>query len=267
LAEAFAIGDFGVLRPVPDPPGEIELARALRDKAGFSAIGRYTPLITCELSCGLGEPGGENATLTVAWWFLSMVRVRSRVDFLVPAVSNYSWSAIAGIEDDSCRITLLEDIPLARKFDTSSIVTLEHLQWATDNFEAMAKLGNVPKFRLALDCLTTHHHEASVRMAIASIWSGIEAILGFQSELRFRIAATIASFLYPRSPQRLEQYKAIKKLYDFRSRVVHGGPVDAAFLKAHLLSARQLLADMLCKIVELRHIPSDDEWEQMLLTS
>ncbi|HET6203336.1 MAG TPA: hypothetical protein VFI25_11100 [Planctomycetota bacterium] len=44
------IGEVAVLRPVVEPPGEVELAGALQDKGLMSAVGRYSHFIRHELA-------------------------------------------------------------------------------------------------------------------------------------------------------------------------------------------------------------------------
>src|SRR5690242_15622544 len=46
----FDLGLLGKLQRVTEPPGEVELARALHDKSIFGAIGRYSHHIQYELA-------------------------------------------------------------------------------------------------------------------------------------------------------------------------------------------------------------------------
>src|SRR5215211_5996085 len=100
----------------------------------------------------------------------------------------------------------------------------------------------VPKFRLAVEALTTHQHLVSLRMMAASLWSGIEALLGIQAELRFRITLSIASILEPRGEQRSARYRRVKKLYDIRSKAVHGITLSENELISHVAETRKLLS-------------------------
>jgi hypothetical protein len=102
-------------------------------------------------------------------------------------------------------------------------------------------------------------------MSTASLWAGIESIFGIDKELRFRLAALTASFLEPRGDQRITRYKAVKKLYDFRSRVVHGAAARDTELVEHIREVRLLLSSLLCRMIESRHAPFGDEWDSVLL--
>ena len=100
----------------------------------------------------------------------------------------------------------------------------------------------------------------------ASLWSGIEALFGIQSELRFRLAALIACQLEPRGHARRDCYKAILKMYDVRSKAVHGSALQADALEAHIRDTRVLLSQLICRFTETGKAPTPDELESSLFT-
>lgn len=261
----YHIGDVATLRPVVEPPGEVELATALRDKDLLSAVGRYAHFVRHELGVDRSFGSKDQGAFNLAWLFLAALQTRTLADFLVPAVSDHSWSTIAAVADGGCYVQLLQDIPRARRFAVSVRISEGDLDWAAQNLLAFAELLEAPKFRLAVDCLTTHQHEASLRMTTASLWAGVEALFGISSELRFRLSVLVAAFLEPRGPQRIARYRAVKSLYDFRSRAVHGGALDDAMLEQHIRDVRMMLSLLICKMVEAKRVPSEDEWDATLL--
>ena len=261
----YHIGDVAALRPVAEPPGEVELATALTDKALLSAVGRYAHSVRHELGVDRSFGSKDQGAFNLAWWFLSALRIRTLADFLVPAVSDHSWATIAAISDGACHVQLLEDVPRARRFSVPVRISESDLDWASQSLIALAELLEVPRFRLAVDCLTTHQHEASLRMTTASLWAGVEALFGINSELRFRLSALVAAFLEPRGAQRITRYRVVKSLYDFRSRAVHGGTLDDAMLSQHIRDVRVMLSALVCKMVEIKRVPSEDEWDATLL--
>jgi hypothetical protein len=206
------------LRPVVEPPGEVELARALKEQTSFGAIGRYSYSIGHELAVSRHFAGEDVQPIwNFAWWLLSGIRIRTGVEFLVPAAADCSWSVVAAIDDNTCEAKLLEDVPQAtRLYEQPVEVTEEDLRWAFRNALTLGDLLEVPRFRLAVEALTTHQHLLSPRMMAASIWSGIEALIGVDSELRFRLALSVASMLEPRGDTRYQLYCRIKKMYDVR---------------------------------------------------
>lgn len=259
----YHLGDTVTLRAVAEPPGEVELAAALTEKGLFSAIGRYSHSVQHELCVDRSFGSKDQGAFNLAWWFLSALRVRTLADFLVPAVADHSWSTIAAVTDGSCHVQLLEDVPRARRFGDAPRISKADLDWTETSLIAFAEHLEVPRFRLAVDALTTHQHEASLRMTAASLWVGVEALFGINSELRFRLAALAASFLESRGPQRVGRYRAVKAL-DVRSRAVHGGAIEGAALAHHISEVRVLLSSLICKMVDAKHVPAENEWEQVL---
>lgn len=160
---------------------------------------------------------------------------------------------------------VLEDVPQARRIDDGVVVSQQDFEWAAKSLVPIAELLKVPAFHVAVDALTTHPHLLSPRMMVASIWSGIEAILGVGTELRYRLSLSIAVLLEPRGPDRTRAYKTVMKMYDTRSKAVHGAKLSDSQLIDHLKAARRLLSVMVCGIVDRRHVPTQDDLERMLL--
>jgi hypothetical protein len=259
------LGDLLRLRQVVEPPGEVELAAALANKTLMSAVARYSHSVRHELCVERKTADDDQQSgFNLAWWFLSALRVRTLAEFLVPAVSDHSWSTIAGVSEGTCQIALLEDVTRARRFAGPICVTSPDLVWVDEHLTRFIDLLEKPAFRLAVDSLTTHQHEASLRMTTASLWAGVEALFGISTELRFRLASLIAAFLEERGKARVGRYRSVKKLYDFRSRAVHGAVVDDSAMHEHIRQVRLLLSSLLCKIAELGHFPSEDDWETAL---
>jgi hypothetical protein len=101
-------------------------------------------------------------------------------------------------------------------------------------------------------------------MMAAHVWAGIEALVEVQAELRFRLSAYIAAVLEPPGPRRRDLFKRIQKLYDFRSKVVHGASVEEAAIRSHTIEARKLLARVMRTCVERGSLLSNDDFEQAL---
>ena len=250
---------------VEDPPGEIELAAALKDPALFSAIGRYSHSIGHELAIETTDtPAQENYDR--AWWCLSALRVRCLPDLLVPAVADSSWSTMAAVPAKSCHAQLLEDSPRARKLGAAVDVTRGEFEWVANHVLAFRDLLEDTRFRIAVDSLTTHHHHENLRMMAAMLWAGIEALFAINAEISFRLALYIAVALEPRGAARLDAFKEAKRLYSVRSKAVHGATLKDDELLAHIVSVRKLLSRLLCSMTERASIPSAAELEESMLT-
>lgn len=256
----------GELRKILHPPGEIELAAALRNKSLLSAVARHMSAVTHELALQCSEPKLVQSNLNIGWWIISALRCRTLTDILVPAVASASWDVLPAVQADSCDIQLLEDVPAARQLGRRIEVSVGSLDWVQMNLERWIHLLEQPPFRLAVDSLTTHHQHANLRMAAAALWVGFEALFSVNSELRFRLALLAAAYLEERGPDRLAIYRRIKKLYDYRSKAVHGGVTSDDFLTDHIIEVRALLSRLVCRMTEVGTLPTSDEYEVRLLT-
>jgi hypothetical protein len=101
-------------------------------------------------------------------------------------------------------------------------------------------------------------------MAGAMLWAGIEALFSISSELRFRLAAYVATTLEERGRDRVECYRRVKRLYDFRSRLIHGAAVQEKAIIDHLVEVRLLLSRLICQIAETGKIREEPEIEELL---
>lgn len=264
--DEFSFDGIGVFRGVIEPPGEVELAGALKQKQLFSAVGRYSHSITHELSIDVDISTNQQSSFNFAWWIVAALRVKTVADILVPVAADYSWSTIAGLDDGLCNVQLIEDIPQAKFLGEPVTIKKSDFEWVSENLKQFIELLEKPKFRLAVDSLTTHHHLSNERMMVSSLWAGIESIIGVEHELRFRIAAYLSAYLYKRGDDRLESNKSIKKLYDFRSKAVHGSHLDKIQLDNHIIEVRNLLSKLLISIIESKEVPSQSDFDKLLFT-
>jgi len=204
------------LRKVEDAPNEIELAGVLKSKALLATVSRYTPTMRYELQVETTDGGDINDMLSVAWSVIVALRIRVDSDFLAVAASTVSWSAMSAAPEHSVMVTMLEDFPRARSIADKSPICQADMDWVAANLTSLGECIGTPRFRLSVDCLTTHFHEASLRMTTASLWAGVEAVFSINSELSFRVAAYMATYLESRGPDRLKLFKQVKALYAFR---------------------------------------------------
>ena len=260
----YVVQDLLTIRPVVEPPGEVELASALKAPAYFSTIARYSHGIQYELAVN-SSFGSEHGPFTLAWWIVSAIRVRTLSEILVPVVADLPWSAIAAAPPQSVHAQVLEDVPAAFFLDPPVRVLGADLDWVFTNLTRFATLLETPSFRLAVESLTTHHHQSNLRMMTVAVWAGIEALFQIQAELRFRLSVSIAVCLEPPGEERLHLFQDLKRRYDFRSRAVHGAPVLDEDLRAHVRFMRSVLARLLSKTTEKGIMVSTDEIEQALL--
>lgn len=262
----YVFHEIGELREVLHSPGEVELAGALQNKSLLSPIARHMSAVTHELALQCTEPKLQQTELNIGWWILSALRCRTLIDLLVPAVANVSWDVFPAMQPNSCEVQLLEDVPAARRISPVKELSLESLDWVQQYLENWISLLESPAFRLAVDSLTTHNQHANLRMTAAALWAGFEALFGINSELRFRLALMTAAYLEERGQKRLEAYRRVKKLYDYRSKAVHGGATTDNHLIEHIVEVRELLSRLVCRITEQGVMPAVEDYEERLLT-
>lgn len=250
-----------VLRKIVEPPGEIELAGAMKAAGLFSSIARYSHLLSYELAIENKAEDDSQRPFNYAWWITSAIRVQSLCDFLVPVVADRAWATVAAVNNNSCHIQLLEDAPRAFRLEQDRSVSHDHIDWVAGNLLKFARLVENLSFRTAVEALNTHHQHASLRMAAAALWAGLEALLQVENELRFRVSTYLACLLEPFGPSRLELFRRVRKLYDVRSKAVHGATLDEAVLRSHVVEIRTLLSRLLCAITEAGVVPKSDEWD------
>jgi hypothetical protein len=260
------LANVAILEEVVEPPGEVELASSLRDQKLFSGVARYSHGIRYQLRIHDFVTTDQSA-FNFAWWVISLIRVRTSAEFLVPVVADHSWSVIAGLDPNTCEVRFVEDVPNARKLGESVPVHASDLDWVGANVLKFARLLETPCFRLAVESLTTHQHQSSERMMAATLWAGIEALFNIQSELGFRLSTYIAVVIEPSGPSRRAAYHDIKKLYATRSKAVHGAKLSSEQIRTHVLAVRSILSRILCKFIEEDQIFSQERIEKKIFGS
>src|SRR5258708_7655474 len=101
------------------------------------------------------------------------------------------------------------------------------------------------RFSFAASVTAHNYNEPKASVRVAAIWAAIESLLGFESELRFRIAAAAARLLEPQSDARYLRFKNVQKLYDLRSKCVHGGNLKNKDQETAVLRSLGLLCELL----------------------
>ncbi|NDV51356.1 HEPN domain-containing protein [Salipiger sp. PrR003] len=127
--------------------------------------------------------------------------------------------------------------------------------WISRHFSSARTLLEDDRFQTAVQCLSTYHWHPNPRIKLAMIWAGIEGIFEVSSEIRFRISLYMARFLHPDNElERKETYHKVKKLYDVRSKAVHGAKLKGDLQVASTDSAN-LLNALITKCIETRSLP------------
>lgn len=265
LAAAGAVGfrEWAMLEPfLTKCVSEIETAQDAATKPGYDALNR-------------------------AWLASALLKLKGYNAHLPLACSSYSWDLVAGHQERTKWIFKEElkekgiesavhsprgDLPpfkgqlleLHTKFfvpgNAKRKLVKEDASWIRDNYEKFNSLAAESKsFRFALTAAVDWQYSSDPRVAIAQLWSGIEAVFGISSELVYRISLLIASLLEPRGVARRNKFNQVRKLYGVRSKAVHGEEVsDEKLTKAMLESFDILSKLLLINVTKGRPFTQDD---------
>lgn len=254
---------LAIVRVLQETPGEVELARALRNKADFGYAARYAKSMSHELIIPIAK-GDVQAALNRAWAITSLMRIRASGEFLSPAYCNVPWSSIAAFQDSSCEIHFLDEFPRATRFSEIPHFRLVDFQWIRDHIVHWYEIWTDERFRLAAESYWSYNQHPNSRIAVAHIWSGIEALFNIHGEITFRLSAIIASLLEPRGQARADLFRRLTRSYATRSKIVHGTSLDQSKIKDHIVEMAGILARLLTQSVERSKLWSQEELDQVL---
>lgn len=183
---------------------------------------------------------------------------------VIPALANYSFSSMPERPREEAWIWPLEFS--SKQFPLSSGVTeisATHVEWVANRWPLAVRLRKESaEFDLALNALDRGQFLQSQALMLVSLWGALEAMFSpSTSELRFRVAALISSYLEPPGESRLALQRDVSKLYDRRSAAAHGKPKHAV---EDVLETFNLLARVLRKILDEQKVPSRDTLEKLL---
>ncbi len=261
------VGQALRLQPVQPRSGAHEISRVLLDERVAAIVARYSSYVSYELVVSPSVAIGTEA-VDLGKGFISLLRVRSLPEILVPAALPCSWSAatLNRLNARSCEADLIEDIPNLLQLDETRIVSVDDLQWIFDNLSHFQWLMSTSAaYALAVDSLCQHNHQSNLRMAAAMIWSGIEALFGMKGgETTYRLALYISAILEGPGAARYELFKKTKEEYNTRSRIVHGSATDEEAIRRHILKARSLLSRLICRMTESQGVPATETLDKLI---
>ena len=254
-SESLRIGELATLRELHAPPvvyaaGWLIDSRRVRHEL--------------VLDIPFDDEWGSTA-LDVSWTIFAALEVHESAVIVTPAASDHAWDTIDGAEISEPRIVgLLHGATRARSTELVRL-SAAPCDWVAESFETIMAMRSNRRFHFALDCHHGSTVENDLRMGASKIWAGIECLIGASQELRFRVAALTAALVDPLGPERLATYRSIQKLYDIRSKVVHGSDLTESELNDHVHNARGVLSRLLRACVVLQRTPDRAELEGLLL--
>jgi hypothetical protein len=209
-----------------------------------------------DFSLRVSAPGGGEALAAKAWnalWVFHLFALACRR----PVMPLYCAA------NHGTRFSLANRNLVIHRLPSVAPAGAGDLSWATTHFAAFdALLGNA-RFQSAVRAYGNAHYLFDDDAKIMLLWAGIEGLLDVDSELRRRIALHAAILLDGTPHEKSAYYARIKKGYDVRSRVVHGGGAKQHDLKQGYVLAGEVLLTLLRKCVELGRVPSAAELDDL----
>ncbi len=283
------------LVPIESPLSVFDLAAVgavgFREWAVLESISR---VCTCEIETAKDSdvlPGYD--TLNRAWLASALLVLRGFSRHLGVACSSYSWNLVAGHQkrtshafQEQAKREGVEaaisrpkrDLPafkgnlldfharfLIDKDARTDPVSPDDAAWTFSHFGTFNRLASESEaFRLALEAAIDWRYAKEPRLAVGRIWSGIEAVFGVTSELVYRISSLCASLLEERGQPRKARFQAVKKLYNLRSKAVHGEPLPEEQLVSAMNDSSRLLRELLLLTIEKGHVLRVDDFDDAL---
>ncbi len=211
-------------------------------------------------------PGLETARAEEILWFLAAIFRLNFYPFIeVRAVSNHSFNDIA-LKGQDTIIHPAEIRPrmIYRSKTEMPKLTIEMLETIKDNWIDTIQFIKssellASSFRAFDDATVVGNPSSSLLL----LWGGLEQLFSpNKSELRFRVAINLASFLEPRGNERLNLYKKIQKLYGARCSAAHSA---SNIELGTLADTHRLMWQAIYTILKRRIIPDAKYLERIVL--
>lgn len=221
--------------------------------------------VTGELHIPLDStlPKGFDNVNTV-WWFVALMRLIISPKITVTVITDKSFSEIPLIDEEP-HFWPIEMKPsrLIPVENPAEIVNVKDLEWIRKYWLSASSIMNQnDNFNFAFQAIDQCIWSPTFSLALILLWGALERLFSpSHHELRFRVSATIASYLKPPGQERHDLYRKVKKLYDDRSKAAHGSQVEG---KKSVIETYSLLKSVLIMMIEKNHVPSKEELEALL---
>lgn len=248
---------FGVVRQVTNPPGIVAVCRAADLKqTDYLGVSRYSGAVHGEIAFGIGRTEEINFVLSLAWHTAALIKLRHHPNLVCPCFASESWDVISGISDNRVRFGILDDVPRQIRGNEIEGITTDDITWVDRIFEtAMALRGTdrSRRFGLAFNVAYTWNQTSDLRIAIANLWCGIEALFGDKSDkpVTRRVVEKICTWLPALNPSEVEDS------YNKRCDAVHGRWLESD-IQDDVFKADEILRQALLQCIDSNSVPLPD---------
>ncbi len=246
----------------------------------WAVVGSLAPQCVSEIESSTDSavtPGYD--TLGRVWLASALLSLRGFDSHLCLAYNDYTWDLIAGRVASATRPARYPHSEKLPRFagglldfhlkvwneGNNKFLTKEHTDWVNYYFNIFNELiSENENFRLAVESVVDWRYLKDPRSALARIWCGIEAICGISSELVYRVSLVCSALLEDRGEKRLKSFQNIKKLYNYRSKAMHGDDVPEEQMLNALFSSYHLLRDLILLTGEKGHVLTDKDFNEAI---
>jgi hypothetical protein len=239
------------LRRITNAPGIVHVCRAADPKrSDYLGVARYSHTIKAEIAVGRSEAQDNPEFVhNLAWHTAALLKLRGHQTLFCPGSSTVSWDTVASVLDQSTPFLVLDDVPQQIRIGQLTEISHQDLEWVRDNWQRALNLRDASssrRFGLAFNVSYTWNHTKDIRLAIANIWSGLEALFGIQTDrpVTQRLVERITAWLPGISED------DVRALYNHRCDAVHGRWMRDEELADVIKQSAQLLQQALVRCVE-----------------
>jgi len=212
----------------------------------------------------LGESFDAKETI---WWIAALLRMARFPYLSIPVVSDHPFSEISQSDQEP---TLTPFETEGRIFSPAhgviSVLESENLEWVRDKWVLAGKLLNQnPKFYSVVKAFDLATLRGRASSSLLAMWGGLEQIFApTPGELRYRVAALMASYLEAHGTTRLSLYREILKLYNERCVAAHTAQEVEI---GHLVQTYVIMRNVLVKMIDINQVPTQADLETLLLSA
>lgn len=257
--EDFKVSDSITIRDAVLNEAPRELARSTNSQHEFGLLCAAAKFISFEVEF-LGKP--EESATALGWnfqWDLCFLSIISDAAILWPFGTSASLR-----EQTSRSYSLTNSFNIGAGLRNPERVKPSDLKFFLRNRSRFTNLIGDNSFSTAVSIAAIYSRIPNPSLSMAIVWSGIEAILGFDHELRFRIALGLTHLLADQGVERLETMRHYSSLYDDRSKCVHGSKKPKN-LPESLSESKKILRDLILLVVERGKLITREDWDKRFL--
>lgn len=200
----------------------------------------------------------------IIWWISALLRLARFPYLSVPVISNQSFRDIPNSKEEPTLTPFeTEGRIFSASKDGSCTLDADQLAWVAENWISAGHLLNRnPKFYSAVKAFDSATVRGRASASMLALWGGLEQLFAPSAgELRFRVAALLASYLEKPGASRLALYKQVLKLYNERSVAAHTAQdVDTG----PLVQTYVIMRNALVRMIDDDNVPTQPDLEAAL---